>query len=150
MESDMDINDRRPNCNQQCETDERSLWDDIRRGKIWVQLQDTYKSFVKVAATGFEQIVKQSSKLKRSKKSTKDRLTCGTSTKECEENLLCAEQFTQWGTCNDCLYEGSCWDEVMIHDSNNCDIHCCSNVCCDSIAGLPECRKSMCQSRCLD
>ncbi|XP_071859331.1 uncharacterized protein [Bombus fervidus] len=139
-ESDIYIKRKTTGCSQQCETDERSLLDDIRK-----QVQETYKCFVKMVTTSVGQIVKQSSKLKRSKKSTKDRSTCGTCMKNCEENT-CANQCNQSEMYNECMYEGTCWQGIVGRESNNCDMHCCGNVCCDSIAGLPECQTPMCQN----
>ncbi|XP_033177145.1 uncharacterized protein LOC100746618 isoform X3 [Bombus impatiens] len=138
-ESDMYIKRKTTGCSQQCETDERSLLSDIRK-----QVQETYKCFVKMVTTSVGQIVKQSSKLKRSKKSTKDRSTCGTCMKNCEENT-CANQCNQSKMYNECMYEGTCWQGIIGQESNNCDMHCCGNVCCDGLAGLPECQTPMCQ-----
>ncbi|XP_050576547.1 uncharacterized protein LOC126915692 isoform X4 [Bombus affinis] len=138
-ESDMYIKRKTTGCSQQCETDERSLLDDIRK-----QVQETYKCFVKMVTTSIGQIVKQSSKLKRSKKSTKDRSTCGTCMKNCEENT-CANQCNQSKMYDECMYEGTCWQGIIGQESNNCDMHCCGNVCCDGLAGLPECQTPMCR-----
>ncbi|XP_033315112.1 uncharacterized protein LOC117213679 [Bombus bifarius] len=138
-ESDMYIKRKTTGCSQQCETDERSLLSDIRK-----QVQETYKCFVKMVTTSVGQIVKQSSKLKRSKKSTKDRSTCGTCMKNCEENT-CANQCNQSKMYSECMYEGTCWQGIIGQESNNCDMHCCGNVCCDGLAGLPECQTPMCQ-----
>ncbi|XP_076766907.1 uncharacterized protein LOC143433455 [Xylocopa sonorina] len=135
-ESDMYLKKSTAGCSQQCETDERSLLDDIRKGKVWSQLQDTYRSFVKVAATSIGQIVKQSSKLKRSKKCPKKQ--CGTCTKGCEMNVARADQCNQSESCNECTHEGTHWKGVTAHESNNCDTHCCRNVCYDN------CQTSVC------
>ncbi|CAK9825663.1 hypothetical protein ANTRET_LOCUS3630 [Anthophora retusa] len=130
-------------CKQQCDTGERSLLDDIRKGRLWTQLQDTYKTLVKAATTSICQIMKQSSKFKRSKKCDKDCLTRATCTKE-REKSMCADQCNQ-SEVYECLYEGTCWKKIMEQESNNCDIHCCRNVCCENVAGLSECQKPPCQ-----
>ncbi|KAK1119891.1 hypothetical protein K0M31_012964 [Melipona bicolor] len=127
-------------CSQQCEANDHSLLSDIRR-----QLQDTYKNFVRMATTSIGQIVKQSSKLKRSKKGTKDRSTCGTCTKDSEETAR-PDQCDQSEKHNECVYEAACWREIMNHESSNYDAHCCGNVCCDNVAGLPDCQTPMCQN----
>ncbi|CAD1475376.1 unnamed protein product [Heterotrigona itama] len=139
-EDDMYVKRKTTGCSQQCETNEHSLLNDFRR-----QLQDTYKNFVRMATTSIGQIVKQSSKLKRSKKNVRDRSTCGTCTKDCEETAR-PDQCDQSETHNECMYEATCWREIMNHESNNCDTHCCGNVCCDNDAGLPDCQ--MCRNDC--
>ncbi|KOC60566.1 hypothetical protein WH47_07729 [Habropoda laboriosa] len=138
-ESGMYLDAETTDSKQQCNAGERSLLGDMRKGKLWTQLQDTYKNLVKAATTSICQLVKQSSRFKRSKKSAKDCLTCATSTKECEKSL-CSDQCNQ-SEAYECLYEGTCWKEIMAQESNNCDMHCCRNV-----AGLPDCQKPICQN----
>ncbi|XP_026673293.1 uncharacterized protein LOC113464894, partial [Ceratina calcarata] len=150
-DSSMYLNKKMTGCSQQCEAIDYSLLDDIRRGKIWSQLQDTYKSFMKVATTSIGQIVKQSSKLKRSKtcaSKERERFTCGTCTNDCANNVTCADQCNQSEPYNDCLYGGQCWKEMITHKANKCDVHCCRNVCYENIAGLPNCQMPLCQNDC--
>lgn len=136
MESETYTRKKTTGCSQQCEMNERSLFGDIRKGKIWSQIQDTYKCFMRMATTNIGQLVKQSSKLKRSKKGTRDYSTCGTSTPIDEENISSPNPCNQSQTCNDCVYGETCWQEIR----------CCRNLCCDSIAGLPDCQTPICRS----
>ena len=139
----MYVNKGTADCDQQCDTSDRSLWDDIRKGKIWSQMQDTYRNFVKVATTSISQLVKQSSKLKRSKKSGKCTPTCKTAPLNSEKNNIWSDR------CNppDCFGEEMCWTEVT-SDAKDSDAYDCQNVCCSfnetpNVTGLPVSEKCM-------
>ncbi|XP_054004794.1 uncharacterized protein LOC128890380 [Hylaeus anthracinus] len=129
-------------CDEQCETCDRSLWEDIRRGKLWLQLQDTCKNFVKVATTNIGQIMKQTSKIKRSKKSAKDPRAFQTCATKCDRSDPCADQTNP----PECLHETICCEEILSDKPKNYDVRCCQNICCSAndisnVAELPDCQK---------
>ncbi|XP_078052424.1 uncharacterized protein LOC144478431 [Augochlora pura] len=128
-------------CWQQCETYERSMWDEIRRRKSW--LQDSCKNFLKTAVASINQLVKQTSKGKLLRKCAKR--SCGGEAskpgRDCDSNP------------SNCLGENICWTE------KDCNAHCCRNACCSysedpNAAGVPQCQKydhcSHAQRRCVE
>nr|XP_034195177.1 uncharacterized protein LOC117611351 isoform X1 [Osmia lignaria]XP_034195180.1 uncharacterized protein LOC117611351 isoform X1 [Osmia lignaria] len=128
-ESNMYMNRKTADCNQQCEGIDHSVWEDIRKAKIWSQLQDTYKHLVKMATTSIYQIMKQSNKLR--KKYTKDRS---------KDREKCVPYMDRSETPNDY------WNGTLI-ELNNCDATYCGNVCCSLNEnlnnGLTECEQSL-------
>ncbi|XP_076387796.1 uncharacterized protein LOC105663317 isoform X2 [Megachile rotundata] len=130
-ESNMYINKKTASCNQQCQAINRSLWEDIRKAKIWSQMQDTCKSLVKLATASISQVMKQSAKLKK-------KYAKGRSKEKCPYANQCDQSVNE------------CCDETMI-ESKTCDASYCGNMCCSlnqisEIAGLQECQIPMCQT----
>nr|XP_033322731.1 uncharacterized protein LOC117218455 [Megalopta genalis]XP_033322732.1 uncharacterized protein LOC117218455 [Megalopta genalis]XP_033322733.1 uncharacterized protein LOC117218455 [Megalopta genalis]XP_033322734.1 uncharacterized protein LOC117218455 [Megalopta genalis]XP_033322736.1 uncharacterized protein LOC117218455 [Megalopta genalis]XP_033322737.1 uncharacterized protein LOC117218455 [Megalopta genalis]XP_033322738.1 uncharacterized protein LOC117218455 [Megalopta genalis] len=115
-------------CWQQCETHERSMWDEIRRRKLW--LQDSCKNFLKTAAASINQLVKQTSKGKLLKKSAKR--SCGSG--------ACERRRDRDSDPSNRLIEN------VRRTEKDCNAHCCQNACCSynegpNTAGVPQCQK---------
>lgn len=103
-----------------CKTCDRSFWGSIRGNKLWSSLQNSCQNFIKSATASIGQMVKRTSRVIRSKKCTR------------ESYAKKPSQFNSYPQRNDrteCLHDTTCWEEIMLDETENCEMPCCQNIC---------------------